>query len=55
MKHLVLIILAALSVAAYAQSEHLTFKGVPIDGTLAEYTEKMHSITNMLIIKMYIQ
>ena len=41
MKHLVLIILAALSVAAYAQSEHLTFKGVPIDGTLAEYTEKM--------------
>ena len=41
MKHLVLIILAALSVAAYAQSEHLTFKGVPIDGTLAEYTKKM--------------
>lgn len=41
MKHLVLIILAALSVASYAQSEHLTFKGVPIDGTLAEYTEKM--------------
>lgn len=41
MKHLVLIILAALSVATYAQSEHLTFKGVPIDGTLAEYTKKM--------------
>lgn len=41
MKHLALIILAAFSIAAYAQSEHLTFKGVPIDGTLAEYTEKM--------------
>lgn len=41
MKQFVFILLAAFSVAAYAQGEHLTFKGVPIDGTLAEYTEKM--------------
>ncbi len=30
-----------ISVASWAQSEHLAFKGVPIDGTLREYTAKM--------------
>lgn len=32
---------AMLTLCAFAQSEHLTFKGVPIDGTLSEYVDKM--------------
>lgn len=34
-----------MSVISFAQSnsEHLTFKGVPIDGTLSEYVAKMKS------------
>lgn len=32
---------AIIAFSAFAQSEHLTFKGVPIDGTLNEYIDKM--------------
>ncbi len=36
------VVLAAFATAfAQSQSEHLTFKGVPIDGTLDEYVAKM--------------
>lgn len=30
-----------LTLGAFAQTEHLTFKGVPIDGSLDEYIDKM--------------
>ena len=33
----------ALTSYAQSNSEHLTFKGVPIDGTLSEYVAKMKS------------
>ena len=29
------------SLISFAQSEHLKFKGVPIDGTLKEFTSKL--------------
>lgn len=44
MKKILFTILLSLTImSAYAQSEsqHLTFKGVPIDGTLNEYVSKM--------------
>lgn len=34
----------ALTSYAQSNSEHLTFKGVPIDGTLSEYIAKMKSV-----------
>ncbi len=40
-KVLFTIIAAILSITAFAQSEHLTFKGVPIDGTLNQFVTKM--------------
>lgn len=44
MKKCFLILLAVvLSISAYAQSEHLTFKGVPIDGSLKQFVSKMVS------------
>jgi len=36
-----LLVICALISFAQNESEHLTFKGVPIDGTLREYIEKM--------------
>ena len=36
-------VLIALTSYAQSSSEHLTFKGVPIDGTLSEYVAKMKS------------
>ncbi len=36
-----LLVICALISFAQNESEHLTFKGVPIDGTLREYVEKM--------------
>ena len=36
-------VLIALISHAQSSSEHLTFKGVPIDGTLSEYVAKMKS------------
>ena len=35
------ILIACLAVTAFSQNTHLTFKGVPIDGTLNEYVNKM--------------
>lgn len=44
MKKFFLCIVSALfAVSAMAQSEHLSFKGVPIDGTLEQYVAKMKS------------
>ena len=40
-KILLCIVLLLLTVSAMAQSEHLSFKGVPIDGTLDQYVAKM--------------
>ncbi len=40
-KLLSLVCVAIFVVGAFAQSQHLTFKGVPIDGTLKSYTQKM--------------
>ena len=34
-------VIACCSLMTWAQSEHLTFKGVPIDGTLTEFVTKM--------------
>ena len=42
MKKILLCIVSVLfAVSAMAQSEHLSFKGVPIDGTLDQYVAKM--------------
>lgn len=41
MKKLFTILFCAISINAFAQSEHLSFKGVPIDGSLDEYVAKM--------------
>ena len=42
MKRIVLtFVIACCSIMTWAQSEHLTFKGVPIDGTLTEFVTKM--------------
>lgn len=38
---LISILVILLSLNMFAQSEHLTFKGVPIDGTLDQYVENM--------------
>lgn len=35
------LLLSSVSLSAQTESEHLTFKGVPIDGTLNEYVTKM--------------
>lgn len=42
-KFFISLIVACVFATAYAQigSEHLTFKGIPIDGTLDEFTSKM--------------
>ena len=37
-------IVVILSVNSFAQSEHLTFKGVPIDGTLNQFVTKMKTV-----------
>ena len=46
MKNLLLSIFVALviSSSAFAQSEHLAFKGIPIDGTLEEYVANLKSV-----------
>lgn len=36
-------VVVALTAFAQTESEHLKFKGVPIDGTLREYVSKMES------------
>lgn len=41
MKKLTLILCLLLANSICAQNQHLTFKGVPIDGTLKDYTEAM--------------
>ena len=41
MKKLALILCLLLVNSVFAQNQHLTFKGVPIDGTLKDYTEAM--------------
>lgn len=41
MKKLTLILCLLLTNSIFAQNQHLTFKGVPIDGTLKDYTEAM--------------
>ena len=38
---LLLFAIATLSTFAQTTSEHLTFKGVPIDGTLTEFVSKL--------------
>ncbi len=38
---LMLFVCAVFAITAHAQSEHLTFKGVPINGTLSQYVAKM--------------
>lgn len=45
MRYVLVLILSCFYIIGYAQSnsEHLTFKGVPIDGTLSEYVLKMKS------------
>lgn len=44
MKRFFLFIMAVvISILAYAQPEHLTFKGVPIDGSLKQFVAKMVS------------
>lgn len=44
MKRLLMLFVCALfAITAHAQSEHLTFKGVPIDGTLSQYVAKMRA------------
>ena len=40
-KLLTSLLCAIISISVFAQTEHLTFKGVPIDGTLDEYIGKM--------------
>lgn len=40
-KILLCIVSLLLTVSAMAQSEHLSFKGIPIDGTLDQYVAKM--------------
>ena len=35
------LLIACCSLMSWAQSEHMTFKGVPIDGTLTEFVTKM--------------
>ena len=40
-KILLCVVSVLLAVSAMAQSEHLSFKGVPIDGTLDQYVAKM--------------
>ena len=37
------LLLSSVSLIAQTVSEHLTFKGVPIDGTLNEYVKKMEN------------
>ena len=42
MKRLLISLLAVMFASAlWAQNQHLTFKGVPIDGTLNDYVVKM--------------
>ena len=44
-KFIVSLVFMIIALTSYAQSnsEHMTFKGVPIDGTLSEYVAKMKS------------
>jgi len=37
-------LISCLAVTAFCQNSHLTFKGVPIDGTLTEYVNKMKAV-----------
>ena len=41
MKKILLVMALFVAMAANAQTEHLKFKGVPIDGTLSQYTQRM--------------
>lgn len=43
-KHLLSLVVLILSISAFAQeeSQHLTFKGVPIDGTLKQFVAQMN-------------
>ena len=41
MKKILLVLALFVAMAANAQTEHLKFKGVPIDGTLSQYTQRM--------------
>lgn len=38
------ILISCLAVTTFCQNSHLTFKGVPIDGTLTEYVNKMKAL-----------
>ena len=41
MKKILVALMLVVAMVANAQTEHLKFKGVPIDGTLSQYTQKM--------------
>lgn len=41
MKKILVVMALFVAMAANAQTEHLKFKGVPIDGTLSQYTQRM--------------
>ncbi len=43
-KLLTTLLCAMLTLGAFAQTEHLTFKGVPIDGSLDEFVDKMRDV-----------
>ena len=38
------LVISCLAVTAFCQTSHLTFKGVPIDGSLNEYVNKMKAV-----------
>lgn len=40
-KYVIFIVMSFMSISAFCQNAHLSFKGVPIDGTLTEYVNKM--------------
>jgi hypothetical protein len=45
MKRFLLSLVASLiAISAFCQSEHLAFKGIPIDGTLQEYIEQLKTV-----------
>ncbi len=41
MKKMLVMLALVVAMVANAQTEHLKFKGVPIDGTLSQYTQRM--------------
>lgn len=40
-KFVIFIVMSFMSISTFCQNAHLSFKGVPIDGTLTEYVNKM--------------